>query len=216
MSWSGGKDSALALYEILHAQDYRVAALVTTLTRDYDEISMHGVRRALLEQQAASLGIPLHQIQISKGASNTEYETKVGEAFSAYREQGVETVVFGDLFLEDIRAYREQLLDKLGMRCLFPVWRRDTRILIRSFLDLGFEAVVTSVDSNALDSSFAGRIIDEDFLKALPAHVDPCGENGEFHTFVFAGPIFKQRIRFRTGEVVLRDTHYFCDLLEAV
>ncbi|HBB88590.1 MAG TPA: ATP-binding protein [Blastocatellia bacterium] len=213
MSWSGGKDSCLALHEIKNERKYRVAALLTTVTRDYDRISMHGVRRVLLEKQAASLGLPLHQILISKDASNEEYEAKMAEAFAAYREQGIDAVIFGDLFLEEIRTYREQFLARNKMHGLFPVWKRDTSAFIREFLELGFRAVVTCVDSKVLDQSFAGRLIDESFLSSLPAQVDPCGENGEFHTFVFDGPGFLTPVKFSLGETVLRESFWFCDLL---
>jgi uncharacterized protein (TIGR00290 family) len=213
MSWSGGKDSCLALHDMRAEQKYRVAALLTTVTRDYDRISMHGVRCALLEQQAASLGLPLHQVFISKNASNEEYERKIGEAFSFYRARGIDSVVFGDLFLEDIRAYREQFLARNNMRGLFPVWKRDTSAFIREFLDLGFKAVVTCVDSKALDQSFAGRVIDESFISSLPAEVDPCGENGEFHSFVFDGPGFSAPVKFSLGDTVLRESFWFRDLL---
>ncbi len=215
MCWSGGKDSCLALREIQRSPTMRVEALLTTLTRDYDRISMHGVRRILLERQATSLGLPLHQILISKGATNEEYESKMGEAFSAYREKGVDAVAFGDLFLEDIRAYRQRLLAKHDMAGLYPIWGRNTSHLIREFLDLGFKTVVVCVDPAQLDPSFVGRVIDAEFLAELPAHVDPCGENGEFHTFVFDGPSFKDPIRFNVGEIVCRDSFWFCDLLPA-
>jgi uncharacterized protein (TIGR00290 family) len=213
MSWSGGKDSCIALYEIQREQKYSVAELLTTITRDYDRISMHGVRRMLLERQAASLGLPLHEVFISKGATNEEYEMKIGEAFSLYRERGIDSIVFGDLFLEDIRAYREQFLARNKMRGLFPVWKRDTAAFIREFFALGFKAVVTCVDSKVLDKSFAGRLIDESFLASLPAQVDPCGENGEFHSFVFDGPIFTSPVKFLLGETVLRESFWFRDLL---
>jgi uncharacterized protein (TIGR00290 family) len=213
MSWSGGKDSCLALYEIQRTQEYRVAALLTTLTQDYDRISMHGVRRRLLEKQAASIGLPLHQIFISKDATNEEYEMRMGEAFSAHREQGIGSIVFGDLFLEDIRTYREEFLARHNMRGLFPVWKRDTSSFIKDFIELGFKAVVTCVDSKILDESFAGRVIDEAFLSSLPAHVDPCGENGEFHSFVFDGPNFAEIVKFGIGETVLREGFWFRDLL---
>jgi uncharacterized protein (TIGR00290 family) len=213
MSWSGGKDSCIALYEIQRAQKYHVAALLTTVTRDYDRISMHGVRRVLLERQATSLGVPLHEVFISKGATNEEYEMKIGEAFSVYRERGIDSLVFGDLFLEDIRAYREQFLARHNMRGLFPVWQRKTSSFIQEFLELGFKAVVTCVDSKALDQSFAGRVIDESFLSSLPIDVDPCGENGEFHTFVYDGPTFNKPVKFSTGETVLREAFWYCDLL---
>ena len=213
MSWSGGKDSCLALHEIKKERKFCVAMLLTTITRDYDRISMHGVRRVLLEQQAASLGLPLHQVLISKEASNEEYEAKMAEAFAEYRAEGIDTVIFGDLFLEDIRAYREQFLARNNMHGLFPVWKRDTAAFIREFLDLGFKAVVTCVDSKVLDQSFAGRLIDESFLSSLPDHVDPCGENGEFHTFVFDGPGFSAPVKFSFGETVLRESFWFCDLV---
>jgi uncharacterized protein (TIGR00290 family) len=213
MSWSGGKDSCLALHEIKAQGKYSVAALLTTVTRDYDRISMHGVRRELLAQQADSLDLPLHQILISKDASNDEYEAKMAEAFAEYREKGIDAVVFGDLFLEDIRTYREEFLARNKMRGLFPVWKRDTAAFIREFLELGFRAVVTCIDSKILDQSFAGRLIDESFLSSLPARVDPCGENGEFHTFVFDGPGFSAPVKFSVGETVLRESFWFCDLL---
>ena len=213
MSWSGGKDSCIALYEIQRTQDYLVTALLTTLTRDYDRISMHGVRRELLEEQASSLGVPLHQVFISKDATNDEYEMSMGEAFSLHREQGIGSIVFGDLFLEDIRTYREQFLARHNMRGLFPVWQRDTTSFIKNFLELGFKAVVTCVNSKVLDQSFAGRLIDEAFLSSLPGHVDPCGENGEFHSFVFDGPIFAEAVKFGIGETVLREGFWFRELL---
>src|SRR5215470_6977209 len=213
VSWSGGKDSCMALHEIQQTNGYQVAALLTTITRDYDRISMHGVRRALLERQAESLGLRLHQVYISKGATNEEYESKMKEAFSLYCAEGVNTVVFGDLFLEDIKKYREQLLAPLGMKGLFPIWKQDTARMIRTFIDLGFKAVVTCVDPRVLDRSFAGMLIDADFLRQLPPGVDPCGENGEFHSFVFDGPTFREEIKFSLGEMVSRDSFCFCDLL---
>ena len=213
VSWSGGKDSCLALREMQQKPNIRIEALLTTVTREFDRISMHGVRRTMLEQQAASLGLPLHQVFISKGAGNDEYESKMGEAFSGYRERGINSVVFGDLFLEDIRAYRERLLARHDMIGLYPVWKRDTADLIREFIRVGFKAVVVCVDPAQLDPSFAGRVIDEEFLAQLPEHVDPCGENGEFHTFVFDGPNFKKPVRFSWGELVCRDSFWFCDLV---
>ena len=213
MSWSGGKDSCLALFEIQKTRDYRVAALLTTVTRDYDRISMHGVRRVLLERQAACLGFPLHQVLITKGASNEEYETNLIEAVSAYSDQGIDSIVFGDLFLEDIKTYRDQFLARHGLRGIYPVWMRNTTEFISEFIALGFKAVITCVNADVLDSSFAGMFIDQNLLSALPAHVDPCGENGEFHTFVFDGPSFAQAVDFSVGETVSRDGFWFCDLL---
>src|SRR5260221_13501111 len=164
--WSGGKDSCFALYEIQKSR--HVCALLTTVTRDFDRISMHGVRRVLLQRQAETLGLPLHEVFISRGASNDEYETEMAKAFGAFRAKGTTEVVFGDLYLEDIRAYRDRLLAGLGMTGLYPVWRRDTAKLIREFLHLGFKTAVVCVDPKKLDASFAARIIDERFLADLP------------------------------------------------
>jgi uncharacterized protein (TIGR00290 family) len=216
VSWSGGKDSCLALYELQQAGARRAAALLTTVTRDYDRVQMHGVRRVLLERQAESLGLALRQVFIPKGATNEEYEREMAEAFTEYRAEGIEEVVFGDLFLEDVRNYREQFLARHGMRGLYPVWMRDTGEFVRKFIALGFRAVVTCVSAEALDGSFAGRLIDEEFLASLPPGVDPCGENGEFHSYVFAGPSFKEEVRFSVGERVLRDSFWFCDLLPEI
>ena len=174
---------------------------------------MHGVRRVLLEQQAASLGLPLRQVLISKGANNEEYETKMAEAFREHREHGIHSVIFGDLFLEDIRVYRDQFLVKHKMQGVYPVWHRNTTDFIKEFIELGFKAVLTCVDSKVLDQSFAGKTIDKDFLASLPATVDPCGENGEFHTFVYDGPNFAQPVKLSIGETVSRDGFWFCDLL---
>lgn len=211
MSWSGGKDSCMALQEV--SANLRVEALLTTVTRDYDRISMHGVRCALLEQQAECLGLPLHQVYISKGATNDEYETNTGEVLSAYRDRGIKSVAFGDLFLEEVRAYRERLLARHRLNGLYPLWGRDTSKLIRDFIDRGFKTILVCVDPAKLDSSFVGRVIDREFLGELPSGVDPCGENGEFHTFVFDGPMFRTPVRFSRGEIVCRDSFWFCDLV---
>src|ERR1044072_1655676 len=211
MSWSGGKDSCLALYEIQKSSDYRVAALLTTITREYDRISMHGVRLMLLERQAASLGLPLHQVLISKSANNEKYETAMAQAFDQYRN-GIDSVVFGDLFLEEIRAYRDQFLARHEMKGLYPVWQRNTTELIKEFIKLGFKAIVSCVDSKTLDRSFAGKTIDEEFISSLPANVDPCGDNGQFHTFVYDGPNFTQPVGFALGETILREGFWLCDL----
>lgn len=215
LSWSGGKDSCFALNELLASPDVRVEALLTTVTRDYGRISMHGVRTALLERQAESLGLPLQQVFISKGASNAEYESCMAEALSAFRDRGIETVVFGDLFLEDIRAYRDRFLARHGMTGLYPIWQRHTGTAIRHFIAAGFKAVITCVDPRQLDPAFAGRVIDEQLLSELSPSCDPCGENGEFHTFVFDGPIFEKTVRFVKGEIVCRDSFWFCDLIPA-
>lgn len=215
VSWSGGKDSAMALWELQRADRYDVAALVTTVTEGYDRISMHGVRRVLLERQAEAIGVPLEEVWISPGATNREYEANMSRAFRAYRSRGVMAVAFGDLFLEDIRRYRERLLDAVGIQALFPVWGRNTQELARAFIALGFRAVVVCVDPRALDRSFAGRLIDAAFLRDLPPQVDPCGERGEFHSFVFDGPIFRRPIDCAMGAIVQRDGFRFCDLAPA-
>ncbi|MGA7193102.1 MAG: diphthine--ammonia ligase [Anaerolineales bacterium] len=214
VSWSGGKDSAIALYEILKNQNYQISALLTTVTEGYDRISIHGVRRLLLERQVASLGFPLEEVFIPKNASNEEYETNMGRVLAKYKDSGVTSIVFGDIFLEDLRKYREDKLATLGMHCIFPIWKRDTRELARSLIVLGFKAITTCVDTNMLGRQFVGRVIDEQFLSELPATVDPCGENGEYHSFVYAGPIFKERVSYTLGEVVLRENRFwYCDLI---
>ena len=216
LCWSGGKDSALTLHELSKDGKYEVVTLLTTLTRDYDRVCMHGVRSILLEQQAESLGLPLEKIFISKNASNEEYESRMREVLERYRAEGVCGVVFGDVFLEDLRKYREEKLSQVGMKGLFPIWKRDTAELACAFIDLGFEAIVSCADSNLLDSTLVGRPFDEQFLSTLPEAVDPCGENGEFHSFVSDGPIFQWQIPHTTGEVVLRDNgFYYCDLVPA-
>ena len=213
-SWSGGKDSAMALYELQRARSYEISALLTVVTEDYDRISMHGVRRVLLERQADSLGYPLEEIFISKNASNEEYESKMRDVLVKYREAGVSSVVFGDVLLEDVRRYREDNLAKVGMRGIFPLWKRDTTELANTFINLGFKAIITCVDSKVLGKRFVGRVYDKQFLRELPPHVDPCGENGEFHSFVYDGPIFRRKISFAIGDIVLRDNRfYFCDLI---
>lgn len=215
LSWSGGKDSALSLYEIQKASGYSVAALLTTITEDYDRISMHGVRRALLEQQAEALGLPLKKIYIPKDATNAMYESRMRALLEEGLRERIDTVAFGDIFLEDLRQYREKNLAQLGMKGLFPIWKRGSQALARTFLEVGFKAVVVCVDTSALDASFAGRVFDEELLRDLPGNVDPCGENGEFHSFVVDGPNFKQQIGHMLGEVVRRDRFCFCDLLPA-
>jgi len=212
-SWSGGKDSAMALHALLQPNEHHVAALLTTVTEGYDRISMHGVRRELLERQAKSIGLPLHEVFIPPQCVNPIYEARMEEALRMHYDKGVRTVAFGDIFLEDLRAYREKNLTRMGMTALFPIWKRDTRELIRAFHSANFRAIAVCVDSKVLDRSFAGRELDEVFFRDLPLHADPCGENGEFHTFVFDGPIFHAPIPVRTGEIIQRDSFVFCDLL---
>ena len=216
LSWSGGKDSALALRALRQDPHYQVAALLTTVTEDYDRISMHGVRRALLEAQAASLGLPLEIVWITKNASNDEYEVRMGAALLKYQRAGVNMVAFGDIFLEDLRQYREQNLARQNLQAIFPLWKNDTRELAQSFITAGFKAITTCVDTQVLDQKFAGRQYNTQFLADLPPNIDPCGENGEFHTFVHAGPIYRQEIHCQLGEHVLRENRfYYSDLLPA-
>jgi uncharacterized protein (TIGR00290 family) len=213
LSWSGGKDCALACYLIGDSGDYEIAALLTTITEAYDRVSMHGVRRILIEQQAESLGLALKTVFIPTESTNQEYEQRMGEALLRYKEQDVASVAFGDVFLEDLRRYREGNLARAGMKAVFPLWGRETAELIGEFIDMGFEAIITCVDSRVLDPSFLGKRLDRDLLSRFPSGVDPCGENGEFHSFVFNGPIFSRKVNVSVGEVVLRDSFYFCDLL---
>jgi len=212
-SWSSGKDSALSLYEIQETDKYEIVSLLTTVSEEYDRIFMHGVRKTLLDRQAESLGLPINKIFVSSSPSNDEYEAKMKETLLAYKEKGVKTVVFGDIFLEDLKEYRESKLSLVDMKGLYPIWKCDTKELVKKFINSGFKAIVTCVDSKVLDKSFVGRIIDEDFIRDLPGNVDPCGENGEFHSFAYDGPVFKEQVKFTVGEIVLRDTFYFCDLL---
>ena len=215
LSWSGGKDSSLALYEIRKAKNHHVAALLTTITEDYDRISMHGVRVALLEQQAESLGLALKKILIPKDSTNEIYEARMRTLLEAGLGEGIDTVAFGDIFLEDLKIYREKNLAQLGMKGLFPLWKRDTTELAQTFIGLGFKAVLACIDTAFLDPSFAGRSYNEDLLRDLPPNVDPCGENGEFHSFAFDGPIFEHKINLTVGQVVRRDRYCFCDLIPA-
>ena len=212
LSWSGGKDSALALWSLTEEQ-LTPTALLATVTADYDRVSMHGVRRSLLRRQAAATGLPLVEVEIPAECTNELYESRMASAFASAELATVYEVAFGDLFLEDIRAYRESRLAAVGKRARFPVWGRDTATLARRFLAAGFRAILVCIDPRKLDPSFAGRDYDERLLADLPAGVDPCGENGEFHTFVTAGPIFGRPIDCRRGEVVERDGFVFCDLV---
>jgi uncharacterized protein (TIGR00290 family) len=211
--WSGGKDSAMALHMLLQRSDIQITALLTTVTEKYDRVSMHGVRRELLERQAVSIGLPLHEFFIPPECVNPVYEARMEAALRTHYDRGVRTVAFGDIFLEDLRAYREKNLARIGMTALFPIWKRDTRELIRTFHSAKFRAIAVCIDGKVLDRSFAGRELDETFFRDLPPHADPCGENGEFHTFVFDGPIFRAPIPVRAGETIERDSFLFCDLL---
>jgi uncharacterized protein (TIGR00290 family) len=213
--WSGGKDSALALQAVLGDPALEVAALVTTVTDAYDRVSMHGVRCDLLHEQAASLGLPLVEARIPAPASNEAYEAAMRTAFTPFVEHGVRRVVFGDLFLQDVREYRERHSAQLGLGCHFPLWHEDTRRLARRFIAERFRAIVVCVDPKQIDPSFCGREFDDALLTDLPASADPCGERGEFHTFVYDGPIFERPLAVRRGEIVEREGFWFCDLMPA-
>jgi len=215
LSWSGGKDSAIALMELSRDLRYEIKSLLTTVTEGYDRVSMHGVRVSLLEQQAQALSLPLVKVRIPQGASNEQYDSAMREVLTRAQADGVTAVAFGDVFLEDIRHYREERLSQVGVKAVFPIWKRDTRELADSFIKTGFRAILVCVDSKFLDGSFVGRTFDGSLLADLPRNVDPCGENGEFHTFVYAGPIFSRSIPVRRGEIVLRENRFwYCDLLQ--
>ena len=213
VGWSGGKDAAMALYEIKRSPEIEVASLLTTVTEGYDRISMHGVRRELLNQQAEAVGYPYDVISIPQSCTNEIYEERMRNALEKYRQAGITAAAFGDLFLEDIRSYREERMSRIGMRCIFPVWGQPTADFAARFIDLGFRAIVVCVDTAVLAREFAGREYAQDFLRDLPAGVDPCGEKGEFHTFVYDGPIFSRHVAVERGETILRDGRFFyCDL----
>lgn len=211
--WSGGKDSCMALHELRRDPLREVVALLTTVTEGYDRISMHGVRRVLLERQAAALGLPLEIVTIPPQCVNAEYESRMEATLLTWKNRGVTVVAFGDIFLEDLREYREKKLARVGMKALFPVWKRPTDQLVRDFIAEGFRAMTVCVNPKILNESFVGREIDAEFLAALPAAADPCGENGEFHSFVYDGPGFSAPVNLAVGEKLLRDGFWFCDLL---
>jgi uncharacterized protein (TIGR00290 family) len=204
INWSGGKDSALCLYKILEAKQYEVFCLLTTISRQYQRISMHGVRTDVLDFQAESIGIPLIKVQIPEMPTMEVYDRMMAETLSDLKTRGATVSAYGDIFLEDLKKYREDKLSEINLQGVFPLWKIPTGKLIREFIDSGFRTIVTCVNEKYLDKSFAGRIIDNDFLTDLPENVDPCGENGEFHTFVFDGPIFKEPVPYKKGEIVYR------------
>ena len=233
--WSGGKDSALALNRILRDDHYEVAALLTTCNEHFERVSMHGVRVALLEEQARAIGLPLQKIFVSRQSTNDEYQQKMSDCLLAYKTGGVTGCVFGDIFLEDLRRWREENLARVGLRGIFPIWKVASHELIREFIALNFGSIVCCTNDAYLDETFVARNIDAEFIASLPSDVDPCGENGEFHSFAFNGPIFKESVKFQVGDKVYRpieETHpgatssvcpppgarltkgfWFCDLL---
>lgn len=223
-NWSSGKDSALALYHTLNNDQMEVCTLMTTVNAELERISMHGLRRSMLEAQVACLDLPLSVMSLPGEVTMEDYDRLMREQMEGFKSQGITHSVFGDIFLEDLKDYRDSRLAEVGMKGHYPIWKRDTEELISEFLDLGFRTLIVAVDGSKLDRSFAGKEIDKDFIAALPDGVDPCGENGEFHTFVFDGPIFKKPVAFEKGEVVAREynlskesnekvTYWFQDLI---
>jgi uncharacterized protein (TIGR00290 family) len=233
MNWSGGKDSSLCLYYIQKDRKYSVDCLLTSVNAVHNRISMHGVRRELLAAQANSIGLPLQTIELPEQPGMSEYEQSMMNKVLRLKQEGYTHAVFGDIFLEDLKAYREQKLASVDISCVFPLWKISTKQLMEEFLTLGFKAIIVCINERFLDKSFCGRIIDESFVRDLPDHVDVCGENGEFHSFVYDGPVFKHPVPFSKGEIVLRKYNspqtandgsnamdkaseygfYFCDLL---
>jgi uncharacterized protein (TIGR00290 family) len=204
-NWSGGKDSSLALYHALKDPNYSIKRLLTNVNNQYRRVSMHGVQEVLMEQQAAAIGLPLQKLVLPDQPSMSDYETYMMQTLQGLQEEQFTHAFFGDIFLEDLKAYRETQLARIGFHAVFPLWKRDSTELLHEFIDLGFKTILVCIKSELLDQSFAGRIIDRDFIKDLPKGIDPCGENGEFHTFVFDGPIFQQPVPFEKGEVVFRE-----------
>jgi uncharacterized protein (TIGR00290 family) len=204
LNWSGGKDSAFCLYQA-RKQNINIDALVTTINQKHDRISMHGVRRSLLELQAASIQLPLHTIEMPEQASMSIYEELISKSNRQLKQEGFTHAVSGDLFLEDLKAYREQLYAKDHLKCLFPIWTINTKALMNEFISLGFKAIIVCVNTAYLDRSVCGTLMDESFVHDLPDNVDVCGENGEYHSFVFDGPIFSKPVCFSKGEVVYQE-----------
>lgn len=223
-NWSGGKDSSLCLYYSLQDQRFDIQYLLTTINGKYKRISMHGVSEELLDDQAESIGLPLRKLYLPEIPTMIEYEAIITKELKIAKSQDINISIFGDIFLEDLRAYREKQLEKKGFKAMFPLWKRDTMDVAREFIELGFKAIIVSVDDRFLNQSFAGRIYDKSFIDDLPVNVDPCGENGEFHSFVFDGPIFNYPVPFKKGEIVYKEYKsddksgkdigfWYCDLI---
>lgn len=203
-NWSGGKDSSLSLYYLLQTEEYDIQYLVTSVNSEFNRVSMHGVRMELLRQQVQSIGIPLFPLMMPQMPTMEMYDELMENALKRFRQEGIDYSIFGDIFLEDLKKYREDRLARVGMNGVFPIWKKPSQQLVQEFIDLGFKAVLVCVDEKHLDQSFAGRLIDESLLKDLPKGVDPCGENGEYHSFVYDGPIFQQPIEFNKGDIVYK------------
>jgi uncharacterized protein (TIGR00290 family) len=213
MCWSTGKDSAFALYELRAQPDVKITGLLTTINETHQRVAMHAVREDLLQQQAEALNLPLFRVPIPYGCPNELYESRMSQAVAVAINQGVTHMAFGDLFLEDVRQYRERMLESTSLQPLFPIWGRPTRALAEEMIASGHKAVITCVDPKKLPKTFAGREFDSSFLSDLPENIDPCGENGEFHSFVYNSPLFKGPIAIQLGEIVERDGFIFADLL---
>ena len=203
-NWSGGKDSALALHYIQQNKEYSIETLLTSVNDEFDRISMHGVRSELLHQQAKELGLALQELRLPEKPNMAEYNSLLTDLNTDLKSKGIDYSIFGDIFLEDLKTYREEQLANVGIKAHFPLWKRDTKELVHEFIDLGFKTILVCTKGELLGKEFVGEIITKDFLKELPKNVDPCGENGEFHTFVFDGPIFKNPIEFDLGEKIYR------------
>ena len=212
LCFSGGKDSLLALRELQQQEEFEVVGLLTTMSEEYKRISMHGVRRSLLRVQARSLDLPLMEVSVPAMSSNEIYEREMGRAFRRLAAEGIRHIAFGDIFLQDLRDYRQRQLAACGLRCVFPLWQRNTAELAARFVVEGFRAVVVCVHPEQLERSFAGREFNRSFLVELPGSVDPCGENGEFHTFVYDGPNFRYPLSVQRGEIVERNGFVYCDV----
>lgn len=215
LSWSSGKDSAWALHTLRRDPSVEVVGLLTTLNQEADRVAMHAVRHPLLRAQAQAAGLPLQVVNLPSPCPNEVYRARMAEAIEVARGSRVQAVAFGDLFLEDVRAYREKQMADTGLGCLFPLWGTETRALANTLVDAGVRATLTCVDPKQLDPAFVGRTYDRDLLDALPPGVDPCGENGEFHTFVHAGPMFERDLAVQVGETVERDGFVFADVKPA-
>ena len=226
-NWSSGKDAALALYLLQSASEYQIDKLVTTVNTDFDRVSMHGLRASLLRKQAENIGLPLMEIALSGNTSMEAYSQIMDSAYAKLKGEGFMQSVYGDIFLEDLREYRDRNLAKADIEGIYPLWKKDTSELANQIIDLGFKAIIVTTSDKLLGKDFCGRNYDLEFIADLPATVDPCGENGEFHTFVYDGPIFKNPVDFKKGEIVLRDSagaekenvnwetaFWYCDLKE--
>lgn len=223
-NWSSGKDSALALHHLSQNPDYKIEKLVTSINANNNRISMHGLRRTILNEQVQAIGLPFQSIEMPENITMEEYGKIMGDATDLLKKEGYTTAAFGDIFLEDLKEYREKKLKEVGLNAVFPLWKRNTKEVIHEFIELGFKSIVVSINSELLDKSFVGRMIDHNFIDQLPENVDPCGENGEFHTFCFDGPIFSKPVPFEIGEKVYHEYpapnedvktigFWFCDLI---